>query len=124
MRSNYMVYSVWYIMCLQELNGCFYKLDVLQKRFLATSRGLGLIEDRFSADPYENYMAVSVNWGGPQGVLMIGSLLLGVYIRAPDLWKLSFFERLATDFPEHPKWNGSLNGLKTCPHVFVGGPYM
>ena len=28
-------------------------------------RGSGWISSRFGVDPYKNYMAVSVNWGGP-----------------------------------------------------------
>ena len=35
-------------------------------------------------------MAVSINWGLPfVGVPIMNTLLFGVYIRAPDVWKLS-----------------------------------
>ena len=39
--------------------GCFYKLGVPLK----WGGVLALIDGRFRADPYENYMAVSMNWG-------------------------------------------------------------
>ena len=49
-----------------------------------------MIYGRFSADrPYGDYMAFSVNWGPfLVRVLIIRSLLLGVYVRALDFWKL------------------------------------
>ena len=36
-----------------------------------------------------NHMAASINWGPfVLAVLIIRALLLGVYLRAPDVWKL------------------------------------
>ena len=53
--------------------GCFYAWDI--KLFLQIGgplQGLGvrfgLIEGTFRADPYQNWMAVSINWGSFKGV--------------------------------------------------------
>ena len=51
------------------------------KRIL--ERALGFIQGRSRADPCQNYMAVSVNWGPFVGVLIMRTPLFGVCIRSP-----------------------------------------
>ena len=66
-------------------NGC-------KKGFRDPLKGFGAdtVQGRFRADPYKNYMAASINWGPFQGAGLVRRvLLLGVFIRAPDIGKLS-----------------------------------
>ena len=50
-------------------------LRVLLKGFRLPIRGLGLTSSSFGADPYKNYIAVSMN----RRVLFVGALIIGAF---------------------------------------------
>ena len=70
------------------LCGCFYiNWGVLLNAFGA---GMRLIQGRFKADSYQNYVAVCVNWGFLLvAVLIMNTLLFGVYMRALDFLEIT-----------------------------------
>ena len=62
--------SIWYMHKPQSKDtSCQADSQRVQVSLLVLSKGfkgsLGLMSSRFRADPYKNYMVVSVNWGGP-----------------------------------------------------------
>ena len=63
----YILHTIYSVPYIEDFEGLLWSFGPLSSASVSLSRGLGLIQGRFRADPCKNHIAVSIHWGSLVG---------------------------------------------------------